>query len=139
MIGIFCSGSRGAYMGFLASTAAFLVVWSVRKALKNKTSLMPAIVGLTGVISFAIIIALIIVWPRAHNLVLGGGMEAYSIRGALSSGRPECRSLHRIRLPATASRWAASLSNKRGFISIDSYILSLLIETGVPGLFFLPG
>ncbi len=78
MVGVFCSGSRGAYLGFLASIAAFVVIWSVRKGLKNKMSLTPAIVGLIGVITFAILIALIIVWPRAHNLVLGGGMEAYS-------------------------------------------------------------
>ena len=81
MVGVFCSGSRGAYIGFLASMAAYVIIWSLRKALQNKRSLTPAIVGLIGVMSFATIVTLIIVWPRAHNLVLGGGMEAYSDQG----------------------------------------------------------
>jgi O-Antigen ligase len=139
MLGIFCSGSRGAYIGFFASTAVFLAVWSVRKALQNKASLIPAIVGLMGVISFAVIIALIIVWPRAHNLVLGGGMEAYSDQGRAQqweAGLPFIASN-----PMTGHGFALGgfALEQKGFISIDSYVLSLLIETGVPGLVFFTG
>jgi O-antigen ligase len=139
MIGVFCSGSRGAYMGFLASMAVFLVAWSVRKALQNKTSLVPAIVGLAGVISFAIIVALIIVWPRAHNLVLGGGMEAYSDQGRAQqweAGLPYIASNPITGHGLALGGYALEL---KGFISIDSYFLSLLIETGVPGFMFFAG
>jgi O-antigen ligase len=139
MLGIFCSGSRGAYIGFFASMAVFLVVWSVGKARRNKASLMPAIVGLAGAFSFAVIIALIIVWPRAHNLVLGGGMEAYSDQGRAQqweAGIPYIASN-----PVTGHGFALGgyALELKGFISIDSYVLSLLIETGVPGLVFFAG
>ncbi len=139
IVGVFCSGSRGAYLGFLASMAAFVVIWSVRKALKNRTSLTPAIVGLMGVISFAVLIALIIVWPRAHNLVLGGGMEAYSNQGRAEqweAGMPFIASN-----PITGHGFALGgyVLEQKGFLSIDSYVLSLLVETGVPGLIFFTG
>ncbi len=139
VIGIFCSGSRGAYMGFLASTAVFLVIWSVRKALQNKTSLLPAIVGLTSVISFATIIALIIVWPRAHNLVLGGGMEAYSDQGRAQQWEAGLSFIAANPITGHGFALGGFALEQKGFISIDSYVLSLLIETGVPGLVFFAG
>ena len=35
------------------SVAVFVAIWSIRKGISNKASLAPAIVGLTGVVSFA--------------------------------------------------------------------------------------
>jgi O-antigen ligase len=135
IVGVFCSGSRGAYLGFLATVAAFVVIWSIRKAQRNRASLAPAIVGLVGVISFATIIALINVWPRAHNLVLGGGAEAASTQGRYEQwmvGIPFIKSD-----PIFGHGFTMG-----GFLiesSIDSYALSLLLETGVPGLVFFSG
>ena len=48
MVGIFASGSRGAYLGFLMSTAVFLVAWPIRRARMSRVSLAPAFVGLAG-------------------------------------------------------------------------------------------
>jgi len=139
MVGVFCSGSRGAYLGFLASMAACVIIWSVRKARQNNASLMPAIVALLGVISFATIITLIIVWPRAHNLVLGGGMEAYSDQGRAQQW--EAGMLYMASNPVSGHGFALGgyALELKGLISIDSYVLSLLIETGVPGLLFFAG
>jgi hypothetical protein len=48
IVGILVSGSRGGYVGFLASTAVFVAIWSIRKALNHRTSLAPALVGTMG-------------------------------------------------------------------------------------------
>jgi O-antigen ligase len=133
--GIFCSGSRGGWIGVLVSVAVFVAIWSIRKAVDEKGSLGPAIVGLTGVVSFAVAIGLIIVWPKAHNIVLGGGVQAASTQSRYI-------------------QWAMALpffkSNPitgHGFVmggvvlnsSIDSYVISLLIETGILGFLFFAG
>ena len=81
MAGIFVSGSRGGYVGFNASMATFIVIWSIRKAISHRDSLMPALVGTMGTVTFAIVIMLILFWPRAHNMVLGGGAEEASTQG----------------------------------------------------------
>ncbi len=135
ILGIFASGSRGGWVGVLASLAVFLAVWSIRKAMNNRASLAPAIVGLAGVVSFAVVLGLIIVWPKAHNMVLGGGAQAGST-------------------DARYEQWHAAIpfiqSNPitgHGFVlggyiiqsSIDSYIISLLLETGIPGFVFFAG
>ena len=135
LIGIFCSGSRGGYIGVLLSAPLFVAIWSIRKAKHNKASLAPAIVGLTGAISFTAVLVLIFVWKRAHNMVLGGGEEAGSNQGRYEqwvAGIPLIKSN-----PLTGHGLAQG-----GYLismSIDSYVLSLLLETGVPGLVFFAG
>ena len=135
IIGIFCSGSRGGYIGVLFSVAVFVAVWSIRKAVDNKASLAPAIVGLTGVVSFTFLIGLILFWRRAHNIVLGGGEAAASNQGRYEqwvAGIPLIRSN-----PITGHGFAAG-----GYVinsSIDSYVLSVLLETGILGLVFFAG
>jgi hypothetical protein len=135
MAGIFVSGSRGGYVGFIASMATFVVIWSIRKAISHRNSLIPAIVGVMGTVTFAIVIMLILFWPRAHNMVLGGGAEEASTQG---------------RWVQWAAAWPLIKSNPiigHGFVtggfdigsSIDSYVISLLVETGVPGFLFFTG
>jgi hypothetical protein len=135
MVGIVASGSRGAYLGFLISTAAFVAMWTIRKALVNRASLAPALVGTMGAVTFVIVLALVLFWPRAHNLVLGGGAEEASTQGRWDQWR---------------AAWPLIKSNPitgHGFAtggvdidsSIDSYVISLLVETGVPSLVFFAG
>ena len=135
MVGIFVSGSRGGYVGFLGSTAIFVIIWSIRKALSDRASLMPALIGAMGAVTIAIVTALIIVWPRAHNMVLGGGAEQASTNGRW------------VQLAAALPLIKSNPITGHGFVtggldinmSIDSYIISLLVETGVPGLVFFAG
>jgi O-antigen ligase len=134
-LGIFISGSRGGWVGVMLSLAVFVTVWSIRQAMKSKASLAPAISGLVGVIAFATIILLIITSHAVHDMVLGGAAQAGST-------------------DARYGQWIAALpfikSNPitghgvemGGYViqsSIDSYVLSLLLETGIPGLVFFSG
>ena len=135
ILGVAASGSRGGYVGFLASMAAFVAIWTIRKALTHRTSLAPAVVGTMGAISSVIVFALILFWPRAHNMVLGGGAEQASTEGRWIQWRAA--------LPLIESNPITG----HGFItagfdigsSIDSYVISLLVETGIPGFVFFVG
>ena len=142
--GYSAAGARGGYISFLIATALFVVLWSVRQTRFDRNSLGPAFVGLAGFLGFAFVIFLIIFWKRAHNIVLGGGMEAYSDQG---------------RSTEWAMGWPKILANPitgHGFLhgrrgswllcaggsevpTVDSYPLSLLVETGVPGFLFFLG
>jgi O-Antigen ligase len=135
ILGIFVSGSRGGWVGVIASIAVFVTVWSIRKAMNNRTSLAPATVGLAGAIAFVVVIGLIIVWPRAHNMVLGGGAQAGSTEARYEQW------VHAVPLiesnPITGHGFALG-----GYViesSIDSYVVSLLLETGIPGFVFFAG
>jgi O-Antigen ligase len=135
LIGIFCSGSRGGYMGVLVSVPAFVVIWAIRKGKNSKASLAPGIVGVTGVLTFTFLIGLILFWKRAHNMVIGGGDAAASNNGRYEqwlAGIPIIQSN-----PITGHGFTTG-----GYLihnSIDNYVLSLLLETGIPGLVFFSG
>jgi O-Antigen ligase len=133
--GIFVSGSRSSYIGFLTSTAAFVAAWSVRKARISRISLAPAFVGLSGPLSFGTVLVLIVVWHRAHDFVLGGGAEASST-GARRIQWATALPLIKAN-PITGHGIATG-----GYdiaVSIDSYVISLILETGVPGFVFFAG
>jgi O-antigen ligase len=135
IVGVFVSGSRGGYLGVLVSTSMFVILWSIRKAVGQRTSLAPAIVGTMGSISICITAALVLFWQRAHNMVLGGGEQAGSTQARW------------YQFEAALPLIKANPITGHGFVtggfdinsSIDSYVISLLVETGVPGLVFFAG
>jgi O-antigen ligase len=135
ILGIFSSGARGGWVGLLVSTPVFVAIWSIRKAINDRGSLGPAIAGLVGVISFTVVLGLIVVWPKAHNIVLGGGVEAASTQSRYIQWA--------MALPFIKSNPITGHGFVNGGVvinsSIDSYVISLLIETGVPGLVFFGG
>jgi O-antigen ligase len=113
----------------------FIAIWSIRKMLQSKTSLAPAVAGMFGLIFLGCIVGLINFSHTFHDMVLGGASEASSTQ-------------------ARYNQWAMAIpyikSNPitgHGFDSgsgvigdqIDSYILSLVLEMGVPGLLFFLG
>ena len=133
IVGIFCSGSRGGFVGVIASVAVFVAFYSIRKAVSSKGSLVPAISGLLGIIGFGCVIGLIKLSHSFHDMVLGGAAQASSTDARYmqwDAGMPFIKSN-----PITGHGFGLG-----GFIigmpSIDSYILSLVVETGVLGLLF---
>ncbi len=74
LLGIFVSGSRGGYISVFCAFVALLAAWLLRTRHFKPLSMSPAVGLLVGggalgavfVVSF---------WGRAHNIVLGGGME----------------------------------------------------------------
>jgi len=133
--GIVVSGSRGGWVGLIASTAAFVAASAVREARISRTSLAPAFVGLSGGLFFSAVIGLIMFWGRAHKLVLGGGAEQASTNGRWLQWA--------IALPLIKSNPITGHGFATGgmdiAMSIDSYLISLLLETGIPGFVFFTG
>jgi O-antigen ligase len=133
--GILVSGSRGGYVGFLVSMAAFAGAWAVRKAQTDKASLAPAFVGLLAALSFGTVLMAVLFTHRGHDMVLGSGDEAASTEGRWvqwAAALPIIKTN-----PITGHGFATGGADIA--MSIDSYLISLLLETGVPGLVFFIG
>jgi hypothetical protein len=136
IIGIFCSGSRAAWLGVIVSLPVFVAIWSIRKAMKRKASLVPAIAGLAGLIMFGCVVALITLSHTVHDAILGGASEANSTQARYDQWA--------MGIPHIASNPITGHGLAMGGVmidsyTIDSYILSLVLETGVPGLLFFIG
>jgi hypothetical protein len=136
IIGIFASGSRGGWLGALVALPVFVAIWSARRLKTSKVSLAPAISGLIGLVFFGAVIGLIFASHSFHDTILGGAAEANSTQARYdqwNSAIPYIKSN-----PITGHGF-----NMGGLIfqdyTIDSYFLSLILETGVPGLLFFTG
>ena len=141
-MGIFVSGSRGGYLSVIVASVAMTALYLIRTYRFEPGSLKPGIVGAAAIAGVAVLFALILFWRKLHNIVLGGGMEQYSDEAAKSSGRWGSRRSWPTRSPDTAMRWARTWSDYQtpgGMPSIDSFLLAVLTETGVPGAIFFFG
>ena len=146
LLGIFTSGARGGYISMMAATAAFVLIWIVRYARQNPGSLVPAsAVGLFGCFS-AVLGVLIVTWGRLHNMILGGGQEAFSTDARWAQWALLKAKLiqNPIRIivghgRAMGGEVIAYYSPGAQIPSVDSYILTLLCDTGIPGLFMFFG
>lgn len=135
IIGIFCSGSRGGFVGVIVSVAVFFTFYSIRKAVSSRGSLVPAISALFGIIGFGCVIGAIMLSHQVHDMVLGGAAQASSTDARYiqwAAGLPFIKSN-----PITGHGFG--LGGDIIGMGQDSYILSLVLETGILGLVFFVG
>src|SRR5271156_1387350 len=136
IVGIFCSGSRGGFVGVIASVAVFVTFYSIRKAVSTRGSLVPAIAALLGIIGFGCLIGVIMLSHQVHDMVLGGAAQSSSTDARYlqwAAGTPFIKSN-----PISGHGFGLG-GIIIGLGQIDSYILSLVVETGIPGLVFFLG
>ena len=136
IVGIFCSGSRGGFVGVMVSVATFVAFYSIRKATNTKGSLVPAISAVLGIIGFGCVIGALMFSHSLHDTVLGGAAQAGSTDARYAqwnAGIPVIKSN-----PITGHGFSQG-GLIIGMPSIDSYMLSLVVETGVFGLIFFVG
>jgi hypothetical protein len=136
---VFCSGARGGYFSIATGTASFIGLWYARSRKLTPNSLAPMIVVVIACILFTLATVAVIFWPRAHNLVLGDGAAASSTDARFQQW--ELAKPHIIANPITGhgfSLGAEVIANGNEALgyTIDSYPLSLVVETGVPSLVF---
>ena len=142
IVSIYCSGARGGYISFLIAMPMLIFAWIIRYSKKKRLSFVWPIASLMTFISIALIIALILLWPRLHNVVLGGGDTVSSTDARLIQW--ELAKPHILENPITGHGVGMSgdvigYYTAGGIPSVDSYILTLLVETGIPGFLFFFG
>jgi hypothetical protein len=132
-LGAYLANSRGGVLGSIVATLVFLAAYSTKTLLHKKNSILgPFLVAMLP-IALALVPALM---AASHSFTLfltGGGEGAYSDQGRLdqwSSGWPKF-----MQRPVTG--WGLATSGNvidfQGGKSVDSYPLSLLIESGALG------
>lgn len=137
---IFVSGARGGYVSFLVASAAFAALWTLRQGRFKEHSLIPAAAGAIFVVGFSILVALIFVWPRLHAMVLGGPAEEASNQARIIEWHMAIP--HILSNPVTGHGFGTGAyvvgyyTRPDAPPTLDSYLISLLVETGVPGFVF---
>ena len=105
VVGIYCSGSRGGWVGIIASVSTFVAIWSIRDDEQGQSS--PCNRRLRRAIAFAAVIGGVMFVGRVHTLVLGGRPGRQHGRSLLSvAGRT---SVHQVK----SDHWARSRAWRR--------------------------
>jgi O-antigen ligase len=139
MASLFVSGSRGGSIAFLFAVPLLLGLWVVRYSRLNPRSVVGPLFATVSGMGIAALLALVLTWRKLHNMVLGGGDAAAS-----DDSRHEQWQLalpHILSNPITGhgiGRAAETVNYHPpgGGLSIDTFVLNLLVETGVPGFVF---
>jgi hypothetical protein len=142
-LALLTANSRGAFLSLIVATPVFVFLWAIRSARFNRGSMVPIIVLAAGAIASALLFGSVFFWPRIHDKVLGGAAEQASTQARWDEWHLAIP--HIIANPVTGHGFdgGATVVGYYNigslFPTLDSYIISLLVETGIPGLLFFFG
>jgi len=135
---LFVSGSRGGFVAFLASMFLLGLCWAARLwRVRNEESLAGPIAIIGVVMTGAGALTIVLTWTRMSNIVFGGGDSVGSTASRLDQAaaawplvwdRPALG--YGLGLGASVLAWRSAPGAP---VSIDSYLISTLIETGLIG------
>jgi len=142
VVSLFVSGSRGGSLAFLLAMPTLACLWIVRYSRMNPRSLVGAIGATVMLFGLASAITLILTWKRLSNVVIGGGDSAASNDGRLAQWTLAWPHILDNPIAGHGVGMAGEVINYHqpgGLLTVDSYVLTLLVDTGFPGLLLFAG
>lgn len=140
--GLMASGSRGGYLCFLISMPLMMLLWTARYTRFNPSSMVGAI--MFSIFSAGMIAVMVIIFSsgRLSNMVFGGGDTASSTQARFIQWNAALP--HIISNPVTGHGVGSAgdligFAAETGVPSVDSYIITLLVDQGAPSLFLFFG
>ena len=136
---LFVSGARGGSIAFIASMPLFFVFWVMRYARNNPIGMAGPAGGALAFMATSGLVWAVLGIGRLHKMVLGGGDSASSDASRFDQAKLALPKI--IANPITGwgignSAEVIGFHSPGGKLSVDTSLLTLLVETGVPGLVF---
>jgi len=136
---LFVSGSRGGSIAFLLSMTLLASCWAARLWRARAHNLAGPMAAVGVALAAGGALTLVFAWKRLSNIVFGGGDSVGSTLSRADQAAAAWPLIleapvtgHGLGLGATVLDWRAATGAP---LSVDSYLISALIETGFPGAF----
>lgn len=136
--GLVTSGARGGFVSALVAAAVFSGLYCIRLVRWRQDSLFGPFLLSIYPLGMATMLGAVFLWRRLYNMVLGGGDTAASTSARFiqwEMGWPHILHNplfgHGLHMGAVVVGYRGS---EEDILTIDSYVLKLLVECGVPGL-----
>lgn len=142
VVGLLVSGARGGYLSFVVAMPMMIVFWTIRYTKLNPSSMASAIVFCIFLAGAMMLVGLVLSSGRLTALVLGDAETAASTESRFIQWN--LATPHILSNPITGhgvgnSGDLVGYATETGVPSVDSYIITLLVEQGVPSLFLFFG
>jgi O-antigen ligase len=139
LLTFFVSGSRGGSVGFVVTMPVLLAMFVYRYSRLNPLSMVGPLAATFSSIGVVAFLALIFLSTRLHNIIFGGYDAASSNDARMEQTQLAMAQVaknpifgHGIGLGGEVINWITA----GGVGSVDSYFLSVIVETGIPGAIF---
>jgi len=137
MTSLYTSGSRGGSMAFFVAMAIFLVLWVVRTSRANPNTMNGALGGASAFMGLITLTGLVFTVGALRKRVLGGAETESSDTSRFDQAKLAWP--HILANPLTGhgvgnAGVVIGYTSPGGGLTVDSSLLTLLVETGVPGL-----
>lgn len=132
------SGARGGLIAFLIAMPIMVLLWTVRYSRENPASIVGTIMGAIFSMGILAALGLIAFSNRLFNMIFGGGEALGSTDARFVQF--EMAVPHILSNPVTghgkgsAAALVGFFNPGNSIPTIDSYVITLLVEQGVPGL-----
>jgi O-antigen ligase len=136
------SGSRGGFVSFLVAMPAMLLLWTIRYTKANRASFLPVLMSALAMMGTVATMGLILFSGKLSRTIFGGGETAGSTSARFDQFNMALP--HIVSNPvtghgrSTAAELVGFFTPGNPIPTIDSYLITLLVEQGVTGflLFF---
>ncbi|MCW2285589.1 hypothetical protein M2323_003436 [Rhodoblastus acidophilus] len=135
---LFVCGSRGGSVGFLVAMPLLGLCWAFR-LWRRREDLSGPIASVAVAMTGAAALTTVLAWKRLFNIVFGGGDSVGSTASRTEQAAAAWPFIldepvvgHGLGLAATVLDWRSAPGAPT---SVDSYLISVLVETGFPGAF----
>jgi O-antigen ligase len=137
ILGVYASGARGGYAGLALGLPFTAVLWLIRHMRKNPSSMAGMIGGVSLLGAITGFVTLAIAWKRLRWKFTGGWEGAGSDSVRMLQWNMATPNI--IASPLTGYGHGVGgikvgYVTPRGLPTVDSYMLTLLVDLGVPGL-----
>ncbi|MGO8739501.1 O-antigen ligase family protein [Rhodoblastus sp.] len=136
LVSLFVSGARGGIVAFLISMSVMVGLRVIRYLRANPRSMVGPLLAVGALGGVTSLVGLLFASKRFHNEVLGGGDAAGSDTSRFVQAQMAWP--HILANPVTGHGLSSAgmvigYTSPGGGMTVDSFVLSLLVETGLPG------
>ncbi|MDX7953438.1 O-antigen ligase family protein [Lichenihabitans sp. Uapishka_5] len=137
-LSIYFSGSRGAYVGFIASIMTYALLWAFRNVRTRPKSLSGGIILVLFFLGSVSLAGSVFFVDRINKTVLGNSQAQVSTEARTAQwnqARPYVLARPVVGYGVGMAAGLVNYSAAPGApVSLDSYVITLLVEMGIPGL-----
>jgi O-antigen ligase len=136
LVVMYLTNARSAILGALVAFVLYPLYYAIRRRSQHERSIVGTSLILAYPMVTAATAALVLLWPRAHTMILGGGQHQSSSDARTEQwnmGIPKILS-HPFGFGVGRGNEALGFVNLAGVGTVDTYYLTILLDSGILAL-----